>query len=45
MKFEKPAVSVPDQIELLKRRGMIVGDEAQAQHYHGEENKDAEHKL
>ncbi|MDK3019349.1 Abi family protein [Pseudodonghicola flavimaris] len=33
MKFEKPAVSVPDQIELLKRRGMIVGDEAQAQHY------------
>lgn len=33
MKFEKPAVSVHDQIELLKRRGMIVGDEAQAQHY------------
>ncbi|PTQ64640.1 Abi family protein [Celeribacter persicus] len=33
MKFEKPAVSVPDQVELLKRRGMIVGDEAQAQHY------------
>ncbi|MEE4210735.1 MAG: Abi family protein [Parvularcula sp.] len=33
MKFEKPAVSVPDQIELLKRRGMAVGDEAQARHY------------
>lgn len=33
MKFEKPAVSVPDQIELLKRRGMIVGDDAQARHY------------
>ena len=33
MKFEKPAVSVPDQVELLKRRGMIVGDEAKAQHY------------
>ena len=33
MKFEKPAVSVPDQIELLKRRGMTVGDEAQARHY------------
>lgn len=33
MKFEKPAVSVHDQIELLKRRGMTVGDEAQAQHY------------
>ncbi|KAB6714676.1 Abi family protein [Roseobacter sp. TSBP12] len=35
MKFEKPAVSVPDQIELLKRRGMIVGDDALAQHYLG----------
>jgi abortive infection bacteriophage resistance protein len=33
MKFEKPAVSVPDQVELLTRRGMTVGDEAQAQHY------------
>lgn len=33
MKFEKPAVSVHDQIDLLKRRGMTVGDEAQAQHY------------
>lgn len=33
MKFEKPAVSVQDQIELLKRRGMIVGDEALARHY------------
>lgn len=33
MKFEKPAVSIPDQIELLKRRGMTVGDDADAQHY------------
>lgn len=33
MKFEKPAVSVPDQVKLLKRRGMAVRDEALAQHY------------
>jgi abortive infection bacteriophage resistance protein len=33
MKFEKPAVSIPDQIELLKRRGMVVGDDARAKHY------------
>jgi len=33
MKFEKPAVSIPDQIELLKRRGMVVDDEAAAHHY------------
>lgn len=35
MKFEKPAVSIQDQIELLKRRGMIIADEARAQHYLG----------
>lgn len=35
MKFEKPAVSIPDQIELLKRRGMTVADERQIQHYLG----------
>ncbi|MBC6438521.1 MAG: Abi family protein [Rhodobacteraceae bacterium] len=33
MKFEKPALSIPDQIELLKRRGMAIEDEASAQHY------------
>ncbi|MCY4458888.1 MAG: Abi family protein [Albidovulum sp.] len=33
MKFEKPAVSITDQIELLKRRGMAVEDESLAQHY------------
>ena len=33
MKFEKPAVSITDQIELLKRRGMAVEDETLAQHF------------
>lgn len=33
MKFEKPAVSIADQIALLKRRGMVVDDDARAAHY------------
>ncbi|MHA3915193.1 Abi family protein [Halovulum sp. GXIMD14793] len=33
MKFEKPAVSIDDQIELLKCRGMEIGDDVLAQHY------------
>ena len=33
MKFDKPATSITEQIELLKRRGMAVGDEALAKHY------------
>lgn len=33
MKFEKPSVSIPDQIALLKRRGMVVEDDARARHY------------
>lgn len=33
MKFAKPSTSIPDQIALLKGRGMIVADEPRAQHY------------
>ena len=33
MKFDKPSTSIPDQIALLKRRGMIIADEAAAAHY------------
>lgn len=32
MRFEKPALAIADQIALLKRRGMIVDDDARAQH-------------
>ena len=33
MRFRKPALSIPDQIKLLKCRGMTVEDEDRAQHY------------
>lgn len=33
MKFSKPATSIPDQIALLRKRGMIVDDEDAAWHY------------
>ncbi len=33
MKFEKTSTSIPDQIELLKRRGMSADDEPRARHY------------
>ncbi|MEI4263833.1 Abi family protein [Roseovarius sp. D0-M9] len=33
MKFSKPATSLPDQIALLRTRGMIIEDEAAARHY------------
>lgn len=33
MRFAKPPTSIPDQIELLKKRGMIVEDEGSARHY------------
>ncbi len=33
MKFEKTSTSIPDQIELLRRRGMSVDDEPRARHY------------
>ena len=33
MRFGKPALSIDDQLALLRRRGMIVDDEAQARHY------------
>ena len=33
LKFEKPSLSISDQIALLKRRGLIVGDEKSAEHY------------
>lgn len=33
MKFGKPAVSINDQIELLKHRGVVVADEAYARHH------------
>jgi abortive infection bacteriophage resistance protein len=32
MKFEKPSVSIPDQIALLKARGMAVPDPKHAAH-------------
>jgi abortive infection bacteriophage resistance protein len=31
--FTKPALSVPQQIELLSRRGMVIDDHAEAEHY------------
>ncbi|MEO8758831.1 MAG: Abi family protein [Devosia sp.] len=33
MKYEKPSVSVADQIALLERRGMVVPDRKKAEHY------------
>lgn len=33
MKFSKPSTSIPDQIALLRRRGMVVDDTARARHY------------
>ena len=33
MKFEKPSLSIDEQIELLKCRGMTVGNDAVARHY------------
>jgi len=33
MKFTKPATSIDDQIALLRRRGMVIDDEARARHY------------
>ncbi|MGX5635338.1 Abi family protein [Brevundimonas diminuta ATCC 11568] len=33
MKFEKPSLSVNDQIALLERRGMAVPNRAEAEHY------------
>jgi abortive infection bacteriophage resistance protein len=33
MKFTKPAISIDDQIALLRRRGMVIDDEPRARHY------------
>lgn len=33
MKFIKPALSISDQVALLTRRGMVVPDQARAEHY------------
>ena len=33
MKFTKPATSITDQLALLRRRGMVIDDEASARHY------------
>lgn len=33
MKFTKPATSITDQLALLRRRGMVIADEAAARHY------------
>jgi len=33
MKFAKPAISIEDQIALLRRRGMMLADEDKAYHY------------
>jgi len=33
MRFDKPSTSIPDQIALLRRRGMIIANEAAAEHY------------
>ena len=33
MRFTKPALSIDDQIALLRRRGMVIDDEGQARHY------------
>lgn len=35
MRFTKPAISVTDQIALLRQRGMVIDDEAAARHYLG----------
>lgn len=35
MKFTKPAISVTDQIALLRHRGMIIDEEPAARHYLG----------
>jgi abortive infection bacteriophage resistance protein len=35
VKFAKPAISVTDQIALLRRRGMVIDDEPTARHYLG----------
>ncbi len=33
MKFQKPATSIHDQIEILKKRGMVIDDDKYAEHY------------
>lgn len=33
MKFAKPAISIDDQIALLRQRGLLIDDEASARHY------------
>jgi abortive infection bacteriophage resistance protein len=33
MKFTKPAISMTDQLALLRRRGMVISDEDAARHY------------
>jgi abortive infection bacteriophage resistance protein len=33
MKFEKPAISIPEQIALMQKRGLKIEDEAEATHY------------
>tara|TARA_R100000935_G_scaffold24727_1_gene44341 strand:+ start:5095 stop:6003 length:909 start_codon:yes stop_codon:yes gene_type:complete len=33
MKFTKPAISINDQLALLRRRGMVIADEPSARHY------------
>jgi len=33
MKFAKPAISINDQIALLRRRGMVIDDNQRARHY------------
>lgn len=33
MQFTKPAISIDDQITLLSKRGLVIGDEARARHY------------
>jgi len=35
MRFTKPAISITEQIALLRRRGMVVEDDATARHYLG----------
>lgn len=33
MNFTKPAISITDQIALLRQRGLVIDDEARARHY------------
>ena len=33
--YEKPALGIDEQLELLERRGMIISDRARAKHYFG----------